>query len=169
MLTLLVWSQHYFSLSCQYVCTYNVIYTSSQSDVLFQWLIQLIQDPGLLFTSVIIFTDGRAPWMSDQLVARPRPKHRTTQTQNKHIHTPNIHAFCRIRTHDDSNPTSERAKALYPLTRSATETGSQSEASEVTGGNYEYMYISWEKVYSGPVKMSWRQSNNSKNERLSLT
>jgi hypothetical protein len=24
------------------------------------------------------FTDGRTPWMSDQLAARPLPKHRTT-------------------------------------------------------------------------------------------
>jgi hypothetical protein len=30
------------------------------------------------------FADGRIPWTSDQLVARPLPKHRTTQTQNKH-------------------------------------------------------------------------------------
>jgi hypothetical protein len=28
--------------------------------------------------SFIIFTDGRAPWTGDQLVARPLPKHRTT-------------------------------------------------------------------------------------------
>jgi hypothetical protein len=27
------------------------------------------------------FTDGRTPWMSDQLVARPLPKHRTTNTE----------------------------------------------------------------------------------------
>jgi hypothetical protein len=46
------------------------------------------------------FTDGRTPWTSDQLVARPLPKHRTTQTQNKHIHIPNIHALCGIQTHD---------------------------------------------------------------------
>jgi hypothetical protein len=41
------------------------------------------------------FTDGRTPWTSNQLVARPLPKHRATQTQNKH--TPNIHALCGIR------------------------------------------------------------------------
>jgi hypothetical protein len=46
------------------------------------------------------FTDGRTPWTSDQLVERPLPKYRTTQTQNKHIHISNIHALCRIRTHD---------------------------------------------------------------------
>jgi hypothetical protein len=31
--------------------------------------------------------DGRTPWTSDQPVARPLPKHTTTQTQNKHTHT----------------------------------------------------------------------------------
>jgi hypothetical protein len=29
------------------------------------------------------YTDGRTPWTGDQLIARPLPKHRTTQTQNK--------------------------------------------------------------------------------------
>jgi hypothetical protein len=46
------------------------------------------------------FTDGRTPWTSDQLIARALPKHRTTQTQNKYIHIPDIHALCGIRTHD---------------------------------------------------------------------
>jgi hypothetical protein len=36
------------------------------------------------------FTDGRTLSTSDQSVARPLPKHRTTQTQNKLIHTTNI-------------------------------------------------------------------------------
>jgi hypothetical protein len=38
------------------------------------------------------FADGRTPWTSDQPVASSLPKHRTTQTQNKHIHTPTIAA-----------------------------------------------------------------------------
>jgi hypothetical protein len=46
------------------------------------------------------FTDGNSSWTSDQLVARSLPKHTTTQIQNKHIHIPNIHALCGIRTHD---------------------------------------------------------------------
>jgi hypothetical protein len=62
----------------------------------FQWLFQPIQGPGLLFSSVIIFTDRRTPWTSDQPVARPLPKHRTTQTQNKRIHTKHIHALSGI-------------------------------------------------------------------------
>jgi hypothetical protein len=64
------------------------------------------------------FTDGRTPWTSNQLVARPLPKHRTTQTQNKHIHTSNIHALCGIRTHDPTFQASEDS-----TDRSATVTG----------------------------------------------
>jgi hypothetical protein len=30
-----------------------------------------------------LFADGRTPWTGDQLVARPLPKYRTTQTQKK--------------------------------------------------------------------------------------
>jgi hypothetical protein len=61
------------------------------------------------------FTDGRTPWTSDQLVARPLPKHRTTQTQNKHIHTPNIHALCGIRNNDPSFRASEESSYLRSL------------------------------------------------------
>jgi hypothetical protein len=87
------------------------------------------------------FTDGRTPWTSDQLVARPLPKHRVTQTQNKHIHIPNIHkhnrplwvavqglirptpytyipnihALCRIWTHDPGFRASEGGTWLRPL------------------------------------------------------
>jgi hypothetical protein len=34
----------------------------------------------------LFYTDGMAPWTGDQLVARPLPTHRTTQTQNKRTH-----------------------------------------------------------------------------------
>jgi hypothetical protein len=71
--------------------------------------------PGLCFQFHDHFTDGRTPWTSDQLVARPLPKHRTTQTQNKHIHTPNIHALCWIRTHDPSFRANEDSSCLRPL------------------------------------------------------
>jgi hypothetical protein len=61
------------------------------------------------------FTDGRTPWTSDQIVARPLPKHRTTQTQNKtHTHK-NIHAFCGIRTYDPGFRMSEVTTCLRPL------------------------------------------------------
>jgi hypothetical protein len=79
-----------------------------------QWLFQPIQGPGLLFSSLIIFHSGRTAWASDQLVARPLPKHRTTQTQNKRIPTPNIHALSGIRTHDPSVRASEDSSCLRP-------------------------------------------------------
>jgi hypothetical protein len=61
------------------------------------------------------FTDGRTPWTSDQLVARPLPNHRTTQTQNKHIHILNIHALCGIQTHDPGFRVSEDSSCLRPV------------------------------------------------------
>jgi hypothetical protein len=71
--------------------------------------------PGLFFSFVIIFTDGRIHWTSDQLVERPLPKHRTTQTQNKHIHIPNIHALCGIRTYYPSVRACEDSSCFRPL------------------------------------------------------
>jgi hypothetical protein len=61
------------------------------------------------------FTDGRTPWTSDQLVTRPLPKHRTTHAQNKHIHIPNIHPLCGIRTPDPGFRASEDSTCLRPL------------------------------------------------------
>jgi hypothetical protein len=61
------------------------------------------------------FTEGRTPWTGDQLVSRPLPKHRTTQTQNKHIHIPNIHALCGVRTHDSGFRASESDACFRPL------------------------------------------------------
>jgi hypothetical protein len=56
----------------------------------------------------------RTPWASDHLVAKPLPKHRTTQTQKKHIHIPNIHALSVIRTHDPSVRASEDSLCFRP-------------------------------------------------------
>jgi hypothetical protein len=61
------------------------------------------------------FTDGRTLRASDQLVVRALPKHRITQTQNKHIHIPNIHALCGIRTNDPGLRASEDSTCLRPL------------------------------------------------------
>jgi hypothetical protein len=58
------------------------------------------------------FTDGRTPWTSDQLVAKPLPKHRITQTENKHIHIQNIHALYEIRIHDPGFRASEDSTCL---------------------------------------------------------
>jgi hypothetical protein len=71
------------------------------------WLFQLIQGPGLLFSSVSFFTDDTTPWTSDQPIIRPLPKHTKTQTQNKRIHTSNIHALSGIRTNNPNMRASE--------------------------------------------------------------
>jgi hypothetical protein len=66
------------------------------------------------FQSPDLLTIGRTPWTSDVLVVRTLPKHRTTQTHNKHIYTPNIHAVSGIRTHDHSVRASENSSYLRP-------------------------------------------------------
>jgi hypothetical protein len=66
------------------------------------------------------FTDSRTPWTSDQLVAIPLPKQRTTQTQTKYIHIRNIHAFVGF---EPTISASELAKTVHVLDRSATVTG----------------------------------------------
>jgi hypothetical protein len=65
--------------------------------------------------SLDLYTIGRTPWTSDRPVARPLPKYRTTKTQNKHTHTPNIHALSAIRTHDHSVRASEDSLCLRQL------------------------------------------------------
>jgi hypothetical protein len=68
----------------------------------------------LLFSFLILYTDGRISWTGDQPVARPLPKHRTTQTQNKRMHTPNIHVLSGIWSHDHSVRASEDNSCLRP-------------------------------------------------------
>jgi hypothetical protein len=68
-----------------------------------QWLFQPVQGPNLLFSSVIIFQRGRAPWRSDQPVVRSLPTHRTAQTQNKRTHT-HTHTYIYVYTHQTSMP-----------------------------------------------------------------
>jgi hypothetical protein len=74
----------------------------------FQWLFQPIQDLGLFFTHI------RTTWTSDQFIARPLPTHKTTQSQNKRIHTPKIHDLSGIRTHNTSVRASEDSLCLRP-------------------------------------------------------
>jgi hypothetical protein len=64
-----------------------------------------------------LYTIGRTPWTSDRPVARPLPKYRTTQTQNKraHTHTPNIHARSGTRTHDHGVRASGDSSSLRSL------------------------------------------------------
>jgi hypothetical protein len=82
----------------------------------------------LLFDTIFFFTGSRTPlgpglcfsvsWSFLEMVGLlgwaisssqgVYLKHRTIQTQNRHIHTPNIHALCGIRTHDPSFPSEWR-------------------------------------------------------------
>jgi hypothetical protein len=75
--------------------------------------------PGLCCQFHDRFTDGRTPWTSDQLVARSLPKHRTTQTHNKHIHQTSMPCV----GFEPAIPASELAKTVHASDRSATVTG----------------------------------------------
>jgi hypothetical protein len=81
----------------------------------FHWLYSSLGPWPLIFQLHNHFTDGMTPWTSDELVARPVPKHRATQTQNKHINIPNIHALCGVRAHDYGFRASEDNTCLRPL------------------------------------------------------
>jgi hypothetical protein len=78
----------------------------------------LLSDLGCFFSFLTLYADGRTPWTNDHPVARPLPTRRTTQTQNKRMHTsmpwvgfePTIPAF-------------ERAKTVHALDHAATVIG----------------------------------------------
>jgi hypothetical protein len=53
--------------------------------------------------------------MGDQLVAEPLAKHRTAQTQTKHIHIQNIHVLSGVKTHDPGFRASEESIYLRRL------------------------------------------------------
>jgi hypothetical protein len=83
---------------------------------------------GLISQFLDHFTDGRTPWTGDQLVARPLPIHRTTQTQKTartHTHTHTHQTSMTWVGFEPTIPASERAKTVHALDRSATETGPQ--------------------------------------------
>jgi hypothetical protein len=85
------------------------------SQTFFPDLLLPLWSMGLISQFLDHFTDGRTPWTGDQLVARPLPEHRTTQTQNKHIRTRNINALCGIRIHDPVFRAREDSTCLTPL------------------------------------------------------
>jgi hypothetical protein len=93
-------------------CTYTSFGLKIVYHSLLQWLFHPIQGSSLFRNH--FFTHSKIPWTSDQPVARPLPKHRTTQTQNKRINTPNIHALSGMRTHDPSVRASEDSLCLRP-------------------------------------------------------
>jgi hypothetical protein len=77
------------------------------------WL-YILSGPWPLFQFPKLYVDGRAPWMSDQPVARPLPTHRTTQTQNKRTQTSMPWVGF-----EHTIPAFERAKTVHALDRAA--------------------------------------------------
>jgi hypothetical protein len=73
---------------------------------------------GSFFSFLILYTVGRTPWTSDQPVARPLPRHRTTQTQNKRTQT-----FMPCVGVEPTIPAFEPAKTVHASDRAATEIG----------------------------------------------
>jgi hypothetical protein len=67
------------------------------------------------FQFLDLFTIDRTPWTINQLVARPLPKYRTEQIQNKHICTPNIHALSGIRINEHGLRASKDSSHLRAL------------------------------------------------------
>jgi hypothetical protein len=91
------------------------VYQTKRLHTFFHWLYRPLGPWPLIFRFHDHSTDGRTPWTSDELVARPLPKHRTTQTQNKHIHIPNMHDLCGIRNHYPGFRANEDSTCLRPL------------------------------------------------------
>jgi hypothetical protein len=90
----------------------------STIDFFFHWLYTPLGPWPLLLSFMIILQTVRLLGRvisSSQGLYLPLPKHRTTQTQNKHMHITNIHAFYGIRTHDPSFQASEYSSFLRPL------------------------------------------------------
>jgi hypothetical protein len=109
-----------------------------------QWLYSPLLGPGLFFSFMIFFyTDGTTPWRSDQLVARPLPTYRTTQTQDKRTH-----ALIGIRTHDPSVRASEDSSCLRP--RGRCDRLFESQNNEIIGGWRKLHNEELHNLYSSP-------------------
>jgi hypothetical protein len=70
------------------------------------------------FCFLMLHTVGRAPWTGDQPVARPLPKHRTTQRENKRKQT-----SMPVVGFEPTIPAFERAKTVHALDCAATVIG----------------------------------------------
>jgi hypothetical protein len=80
----------------------------------FQRLFQPIQGPGLLFSSVIIFS--QTVGLLGRVIRPSQGRYLNTgeHKQNKRIHTPNIHALSVNRTYDFSVRASEESSCFRP-------------------------------------------------------
>jgi hypothetical protein len=78
----LVWSTNYEALIIYISPTFSPLYLSIYPSI-HLWLYSPLLGLARFFSFLIPYTVDRTPWMGDQLVARPLPKHRTAKTQNK--------------------------------------------------------------------------------------
>jgi hypothetical protein len=114
----------------------------------------------------LFYADGRTPWMSDQLIARPLPAHRTTQTQNKrtHRHTclwvgfePKIPAFEQVKTvpASDCTATVRGVIWLYVVWNSESVVTYQKQYNNWSGREFLclYQFSKFLKFSSGSKKM----------------
>jgi hypothetical protein len=71
-----------------------------------------------LATFSVLYTVNRTPWTGDQPITRPLPKHRTTQTRNKHTQT----SMPRVEF-EATTPVFEQVKTIHALDHAATVIG----------------------------------------------
>jgi hypothetical protein len=93
-----------------YLPTYLPIYLST-----YLRLYSPLLDLGRFFSFLIFYGDSRTSWTGDQPVARPLPRHRTTQTQNKRTQT----FMLRVGL-EHTIPVFEGSKTVHALDRVAT-------------------------------------------------
>jgi ABC-type polysaccharide transport system permease subunit len=74
------------------------------------WLYSPLLGLVCFFSFLILYTISRTPWTGDQLVTRPLPTHRTTQTQNKSTQI----SITRV-GFEPTTPMFERAKTINTL------------------------------------------------------
>jgi hypothetical protein len=129
-------------------CVYSFIYSSINGSTapIEPWLLLQFRN--------LFYTDGRTPWTSDQLVARPRYLHTGEHKDRLNAHT-DIHASSGIRTHDPSVRANEDSSCLRPATVMGTPLCvsntffccSNVSLSLVTGLiiSLKYLILSWSK------------------------
>jgi hypothetical protein len=102
-------------------------------------------DLGGFFSFLILYTVGRTPWTGDQLVARPLPTYRITQTQNKRTETSGA-----LVGFEPTIPVFERAKTVHALDHAATVIGFEMYYQPLEGTGCVYQLTLHENV-NGPV------------------
>jgi hypothetical protein len=106
-------------LLCNHVHTgtgnYSVVHSLIHSSMVLQ---PFVGPWPLLHFRNLFYTDGRTRWTSDQPIARPRPAHRATPTQNKRRQT-----SMRWVGFETTIPAFELAKTVHAFDRAATVIG----------------------------------------------